>query len=155
MLDVAPKDVISCLNNHPDGPRLYAEGYRWYRTNSWLVGPFYLLPHADMLAFYGWYCALPDTSAPGGKYWHNDDTAINQWITETGRTCLHPLPTIIDHGHDDLVSTVGHGDEISVPRVLWGDESWRMRDTGYWEAKGGPANAPVLPLPTNTKGFGQ
>jgi hypothetical protein len=154
MLAAAPNDVIGFLNNHPSGPQLFAEGHRWYRCSAWIVGPFYVMPHAQMVEFFDWWQRLPQTKDVGGAHWHNDDTAINQWLSDTGRTSLHPLPTIIDHGRDGLASTVGHGDEYSTPRVLWDAEplnEW-MQHAEYWTAKGGPSAAPILKLPSGGHG---
>ncbi len=124
-----PDAIIGLLSNHPDGPRLASEGYRWYRCNSWVVGPAYLVPHAHLEAFLRWYEALPDTEAPGGRRWFNDDSALNEWISREGPAeSWHPLPTCIEH-RADINSTVNHGDSYSRERVSWRE----VRHVGYHE----------------------
>lgn len=163
----ADAPAIGLLSNHPRGPELAAEGWRWYRTNSWLVGPAYVLEHSALVEFLRWFENLPDGphTVEGTKAYRNDDSSINEWVTRTGRSTLHPLPTIVEH-RDDLESTVGHGDKFSRERMTWrerrsvidrggGHFSWEsepLRDvfglelTGvdFWNDKGGPAAAPML-----------
>lgn len=54
MVAAAPDRVLGLLSNHPRGPELAMAGARWYRTNSWVVGPAYVVPHAHMVALSAW-----------------------------------------------------------------------------------------------------
>lgn len=122
MVQAHPAEPIGLLSNHPRGPELFAQGYSGYRTNSWLVGPAYVLPHDHLVRFLTWFEALPDgdPQTVGTKGYRNDDSSINEWITNGGGggQCWHPLPTIIEH-RSDIGSTVGHGDQYSRERVSW------------------------------------
>lgn len=160
LVTACPDRPIGLLSNHPRGPELSAEGFRWYATNSWLVGPAYVLPHEQLVAFLEYFEKLPDGDwrEPGNKAYRNDDSSINEWVTFHGpaRT-LHPLPTIIEH-REDLESTVGHGDEYSRERLSWrwarsgtsAEDQVRnfvegpIDDVPFWLEKGGPAGAPLL-----------
>lgn len=118
MVMAAPSRPIGLLSNHPEGPTHFANGHHWYATNSWLVGPAYVLPHDFLVSFLEWFFSLPDGVKPGCKGYANDDSSLNQFITMSGLCTMHPLPTIIEHRHD-LASTVGHGDEFSRERLSW------------------------------------
>jgi hypothetical protein len=121
MLSVVGNRPIGLLSNHPKGPELDAQGHSWYRTNSWIVGPAYLLPHADLVRFLQWFEALPkgDWRTPGNQGYLNDDSSVNEWVTFHGPgESWHPLPTIIEH-RSDVDSTVGHGDRYWRERVSW------------------------------------
>jgi hypothetical protein len=122
MIQGSKAEAIGLLSNHPRGPRLFGDGEHAYRTNSWLVGPAYVLSHRALVAFLKWFEALPDGphTTQGTKAWANDDSSINEWITRASdfHACWHPLPTIIEH-RGDMESTVGHGDSFSRERVSW------------------------------------
>lgn len=145
-----PDAIIGLLSNHPQAAALDEEGYVWYRCNSWVVGPAYLVPRAHLESFVAWYKALPDTEETHGRRWFNDDSALNHWITFNGPgESWHPLPTPIEH-RDDLPSTVGHGDRYSRERASW---RYRRRvvdlpDGGFaWES------AAVEPIKTLKTGI--
>ncbi len=119
MVAAKPNALIGLLSNHPRGPELAAAGERWYRCNSWLVGPAYVVPRHALARFVAWYKDLPDNEEPGGRRWFNDDSALNEWNTHHGNgASWHPLPTPIEH-RADIESTVGHGDRYSRERVSW------------------------------------
>lgn len=118
MLHVANDRPVGLLSNHPEALGCSIMGPRWYRTNSWLVGPAYVLPHAFLVDFLEWFLAKPDGTQLGGKGYANDDSSINEFVTQIGSYSLHPVPTIIEHRHD-VESTVGHGDKFSRERVSW------------------------------------
>ena len=161
MVSARPEMPIGLLSNHPRGPSLFAGGTHGYRTNSWIVGPAYVVPHEKLSRFLGWYLALPDTEEPKGRRWFNDDSALNEWITYFGGgETWHPLPTIIEH-RADIGSTVGHGDRFSRERLSWREirgikpkgEAWEwetirgefaspaeMGDRSFWAG-----DAPMLP----------
>jgi hypothetical protein len=119
-----PTSVIGLLSNHPAGPALAEKGYHWYRTNSWIVGPAYLMPRPLLLDFLRWYDAQkPDEIAP-----FNDDSIINEWVSRAGPgETYHPLPTIIEHL--DIESTWCPGDQFSKQRLSWRAE-FSPIDTG-------------------------
>jgi len=122
MVEVRPNLPIGLLSNSPRGPLLFTEGgHHGYRTNSWIVGPAYVLSHEHLCEFLAWFESLPDGShlTYGTKAYRNDDSSINQWNTEHGPgQAFHPLPTIIEH-RADIESTTGHGDKYSRERVSW------------------------------------
>jgi hypothetical protein len=112
ILEVAPNDVIGLLSNHPDGPGL-SDRHRFYATNSWVVGPMYVVPHSMLEQLLAW----PDTYKWDARFhgW-SDDATLNAWVTfgGPGRT-LHPLPTPIEHDPEGLMSTWSHtGAEAST-----------------------------------------
>lgn len=162
MIEAAPAAPIGLLSNHPRACELADAGAPWYATNSWIVGPAYVLPHALLVDFLAWFEALPDGphTTRGTKAWANDDSSINEWITFHGPTrTLHPLPTIVEHDPDGATpSTVGHGDEYSRERVSWRrvqhpasglkvERAWPLEDmkrAEYWRANGGPDGALML-----------
>ncbi len=111
---------IGLLSNHPKGPALRRDtGAHWYRTQSWLVGPAYVLPHAFLVGFLAWFESL---SFDEQKY-RNDDSSANEYVSQIGSYACHPLPTIIEH-RGDIDSTVGHGDKYSRERLSWRQEQW-------------------------------
>lgn len=116
MVQAHPDVPIGLLSNHPRGPGLFAQNRHGYRTNSWLVGPAYVMPHKCLVDFLAWFEAL---SFPDQQY-ANDDSSINAWNTLHGGPgeTWHPLPTIIEH-RADIGSTVGHGDRYSAQRLSW------------------------------------
>lgn len=123
MITAHPDEPIGLLSNHPKGPAIAAQGCSGYYTNSWLVGPAYVLPREMLGRFLAWFRALPDGpyTTVGTKAYRNDDSSINEWVTngEGGpRKTWHPLPTIVEH-RDDIASTVGHGDQFSRERLSW------------------------------------
>ena len=137
MVTAKPNSIIGLLSNHPKAVELAGNGDVWYRCNSWVVGPAYVVPHELLVGFLAWYKSLPDTNAPGCRRYLNDDSAINEWNTYHGpRESWHPLPTIIEH-RDDVASTVGHGDEFSCERVSWRAtrEVVRVGDAWEWVSK--------------------
>lgn len=119
MIEAKPNAIIGLLSNHPQAVEEAAKGNTWYRCNSWIVGPAYVVPTEHLRGFLAWYSNLRDDADPGGRRWFNDDSALNEWNSLYGpKESWHPLPTIIEHRHD-LKSTVGHGDMYSRERVSW------------------------------------
>jgi hypothetical protein len=168
MVTACPNGAIGLLSNHPAGPRLVAEGYRWYRCGCWIVGPAYVVPRETLDGFVKWYEALPDGphNQEGTKAYRNDDSSLNEFLSQTRRNSYHPLPTIVEH-RGDLPSTVGHGDKYSRERLSWRQVqktyddpaepkgfAWKamavafdlvaMARPNYWREKGGPEEAPLL-----------
>lgn len=166
MVAQKPDVPIGLLSNHPRAPELYLNGHQWYRTNSWLVGPAYVLPHELLAEFVADFERKPwgSHTTVGTQQWANDDSSINEWITKTGRECWHPLPTIIEHRHD-IASTTGHGDKYSRERISWRDVRactvddktgsivWHTAPLddrpGFRLPLKGPELAPLLPLPND------
>jgi hypothetical protein len=164
--------AIGLLSNHPSASKLNVDGWRWYRTNSWLVGPAYVLSDSALHQFLAWFLALPEGphTEIGTRAYRNDDSSINEWITRSGKDCAHPIPTIVEH-RADLESTVGHGDQYSRERLSWralrhahvdGDQihwtetpyiaPWTVNsavlaNVDFWSERGGPAASPLLHLP--------
>jgi hypothetical protein len=145
-----PNSVIGLLSNHPEAPRLRTEGVRWYRTNSWVVGPAYIVPHAMMVKLLAWSEARTPAGSVDKLGW-SDDSELNEWITFHGpREAWHPIPTPISHHRGPSTwSHTGHGDNYSHERVKWDDNEvigkWpTMRDPQFWLAH---KPAPMLGLP--------
>jgi len=147
MVEAVPDGILGLLSNHPAAPRLALEGQRWYRTNSWLVGPCYVLPHKHLMRFLEYFEALPPGNKQDGQIgYRNDDSSLNEWITGRGGPgeTYHPLPTIIEH-RNDIGSTVGHGDEFSLERVSWRTIRTATKDetgTIHWSASAWNAPTP-------------
>lgn len=123
---------IGLLSNHPLAVQRLMMGDSWYATNSWIVGPAYVLSHAFLLEFLPWFEALSDGphTTFGTKSYRNDDSSLNEFVSHSGRHAMHPLPTIIEH-RGDIGSTVGHGDKYSRERVSW--RAFRgTDDKGRW-----------------------
>ena len=168
MVRAAPAACMGMLSNHPRAVTLASEGWRWYRTNAWLVGPCIVLAREHLESFLAWFERLP----PEEQRALNDDSTINRWISEAGpKEALHPLPTIIEHRHD-IETTAAAGDQYSRERVSW--RAWRtvkqgfdaagrpdhwdwstapkpydleaMKSVEYWQERGGPTAAPMLPV---------
>lgn len=135
--------AVGLLSNHPRGPALYRAGVHAYRTNSWLVGPAYVLSTRFLAESLAAYRALPEMGEKS-RQWFNDDSWLNEWNTFQGpKEAWHPLPTIIEHRFD-VPSTVGHGDRYSRERVSWREERRVVDDgeTGFqW------ASRPLYPYP--------
>lgn len=167
MVKVAPNHPIGLLSNSPQAPALALENFRWYATNSWIVGPARVLPASFLERFLPWRKSLPPGNAEGCADWYNDDSAENEFNTRrAGGRALHPLPTIIEHRHN-IASMTGHGDRFSRERVSWrnvrttvdtggGNFEWRsvpqwsplraMAFPEFWLRRGGPDLAPMLPV---------
>lgn len=165
MREAAPERILGLLSNHPRGPDLALQGWRWYQTSSWIVGSCYALPHRDLESFVGWFEALPDGSGPGGKASGEDHGPLNRWLQARGACALHPLPAPVEK-RDDLEPAFGHHrDAFSRERVSWrairsvrhlgdGKIEWldapgvtdpeRLRDPEFWRERGGPEPAPRL-----------
>lgn len=147
MVEAAPRAVIGLLSNHPEAPALAATR-RFYATNSWVVGPCYVVPHPELVDFLAW----PGTVAKDAVgYGWSDDATLNDWVTFGGpKRALHPIPTPISH--ERVLSTWGHtahGDAYSHERVSWleCEPDGDMTNPEYWRALGGPEAAPMLDLP--------
>ena len=147
MVEAAPHDVIGLLSNHPKAPELVGRR-RFYATNSWVVGPCYVVPRMLLRELLEW----PGTYRKDaeGLGW-SDDSTLNEWITFDGPgRALHPIPTPIRH--DRMLSTwshTGHGDDYSHERVPWDDfpDLGDMTSPYFWHDLGGPEGAPLLQLP--------
>lgn len=137
---------IGLLSNHPEAIRLWSAGAKWYRTNSWIVGPCYALPHAFMVSFLEWFEAKPEGGAHGAKGYANDDSSINEYVTHSGAHALHPLPTIVEH-RNDIGSTVGHGDRFSCERVSWRAIRWPEGDPIVWRSTMSPNDIDAMARP--------
>lgn len=155
MIDAKPDAILGLLSNHPRAVDQALAGARWYRTNSWVVGPAYVVPRRWLEALYGWYCALPPGTGPGQVEHLNDDSSLNAWNSAHGpHEAWHPLPTIIEH-RGDIGTTWVAGDKYSRERVSWretrsvvGDNPHRwvsepkpwpllaMCATSYWDRPG-------------------
>jgi hypothetical protein len=125
MCRAKPDSILGLLSNHPKGSlECYENRWPWYKCNSWIVGPAYVVPRHHLERFVLWYKSLPDTEEPKCRQWFNDDSALNEWISNWGPgESLHPVPTPIEH-RGDLPSTVGHGDEFSRERISWRSFHW-------------------------------
>jgi hypothetical protein len=156
MVMAAPEDVIGLLSNHPESPRLLQEGWHWYRTNSWVVGPCYVVPHVAMVDLADW-AERRWPAETWDKLGWADDSELNHWVSTRGRKqALHPLPTPIEHKRE--ISTwghTGHGDDFSHERVSWRESGAVLAGiaglaVGYWLDKGGPQDpqeSPMMGLP--------
>lgn len=135
MVTAHPDVPIGLISNHPRGPELFDAGHHGYRTNAWIVGPAYVMPHQALVDFVRWFQSLPsgDATMPGTQAYRNDDSSINEWVTNGGGggEVWHPLPTIVEH-RGDLASTVGHGDRHSRERISWRERRTVKDDGERW-----------------------
>ena len=114
MLEAYPDRIIGLSAVHPVGPEVARKGQRWYCTRSWLVGWAYVLPRADLAAFVAWTEANPARVEST-----NEDSLLNEWITESGRDTWHPVPTLVDH-------------DTSIESTYGNDEHTHRRATVTW-----------------------
>jgi hypothetical protein len=123
LLEFVPGKIVGLLSNHPRCRELYDRGHRWYRTNSWVVGPCYVVPHHLMVRVADWAARRWPHETVDRLGW-SDDAELNEWISKEGpREAWHPLPTIIRHRRDPSTwSHTGHGDEFSHERLSVWDE---------------------------------
>lgn len=118
MIEAKPKAIIGLLSNHPRAVELADRGERWYRCNSWIVGPAYCVPRKHLAEFFFWFLSLPDGDGPGQIAHLNDDSTLNEWITRRGPgESWHPLPTIVEV--IGLETTWVSGDVHSRELVSW------------------------------------
>jgi hypothetical protein len=158
MVESAPSRILGLLSNHPYAPTLAEKGVRWYRTNSWVVGPCYVVPHEHMTRLLPWAEARGSAGSVDKLGW-SDDSELNEWITRKGPgEAFHPIPTPIEHMR--TLSTwehTGHGDDYSHERVSWRkfiywssdypsapDLETVMTSPSFWR---GVEAAPMLRLP--------
>jgi hypothetical protein len=126
MVHSAPYHPIGLMSNHPAAPQLFDDGHRWYKTNSWLVGPGIVMPR-DLLrkavAWYeDWYQKLPTGKDEYGyRDFMHDDSSLNEFVTRHGLYSLHPIPAPIEHR-----ITLGRShDAAPFPRYAAESISWR------------------------------
>ena len=134
MVTTRPNVPMGLLANHPRAVALALAGTHGYFTNSWLVGPCMILPHAMLADFLPWFKALP----PDEQARLNDDSTLNRWVSERGggRT-WHPLPTIIEH-RGDIETTWVSGDQYSRERVSWRQIRACFQGPGHWDWRSVP-----------------
>jgi len=136
MVYTKPRSIIGLLSNHPAGPRLAERGERWYRTNSWVVGPAYVVPHDALSRFLPWYRYWIAAKTDDQKGHYGDDSSLNEWISNRGpRETWHPLPTIIEHRGDVETTWLHGGDCFSRERVSWRAHQYaplREKYQGLW-----------------------
>ena len=137
MVDAKPEAIIGLLSNHPKAVELAPTGEHWYRCNSWIVGPCYVVPHVHMLPLLAW----AESNGCTGQGW-SDDSTLNEWNTFHGPAeSWHPVPTIIKHDRG-TVSTwahTGHGDAYSHERVSWEDRDFSIDEMcmkSFWDGSG-------------------
>jgi hypothetical protein len=141
MIEHVPEgNVLGLSAVHPIGAEVARQTHRWYRTRSWLVGWAYAMRREDLIAFLAWCDKRPDAVAA-----LNEDSLINQWVIETGRSTWHPVPTIVDH--DTSIGSTYANDQHAHRRsvVTWRDySSGSLCDPDFWLPSGEPQ---LLPLP--------
>lgn len=122
MVSAHPNSVIGLLSNHPAAPKLARRGLRWYRTNSWVVGPAYVIPRPLLTAFLPWYEDWVARTPREVRGERGDDSCLNEWVSAGPggpREAWHPLPTIIEHRGDIATTWQFGGDCFSRERVSW------------------------------------
>lgn len=154
MTTAKPEAIIGLLSNHPAGPRLAAAGAHWYRCNSWIVGPAYVVPRMHLERFLPWYREWIECQE---KRHYGDDSSLNVWISSHGpRESWHPLPTIIEH-RGDIESTWQSGDCFSRERVSWRAHRWaplREDYRGLWTSEDKRYDLDAMSRPTYWEGLG-
>jgi hypothetical protein len=137
MLETLPQlAVLGLAAQHPDGPKLHADGHEWYRTQSWVVGWGYGMWREDLKEFLAWRDGLPMSRIESTT----EDRLINEWVSEKGRFTWHPLPTIVDHDLTLATQYAGNEEHEYRRSSLVLADGQRPR----WEQTREP---PLLPLP--------
>lgn len=120
--------AIGLHAGHPAGPSLAAQGARWYRTRSWVVGVGYVL-RGDIA------CALADyrDAHEDEAKQHNEDDFIGRFLAARGIDVWHPIPSIIDHDVS-VPSTYGNdAHTLRRPSVLWHEyDAKAMQRRDFW-----------------------
>lgn len=157
MVSAIGLEVIGLLSNHPAARNLQGQGARWYKTNSWVVGPCYVIPHRFLEGLLTWSEARGPAGSVDGLGWA-DDSELNEWITRAGPAeAFHPIPTPIRHlPFASTWTHTGHGDQYSRECVSWRQYPWYqefqaadspsalMSTPLFWD---GADKAPLLSLP--------
>ncbi len=145
MLTVLPKGAALGLSAvHPEAIKVRAQGHRWYRTQSWLVGWGYGLWREDLEALLEFREELGDDAAA-----LNEDQLVNVFISATGRSTWHPIPSIVDH---DTSLESNYGNDAHTCRrtvVRWdGYRPGELAAPEFWRLQGGTA-PPLLGMAVN------
>lgn len=145
MLTVLPKGAALGLSAvHPEAIKVRAQGHRWYRTMSWLVGWGYGLWREDLEALLEFREELGEDAAA-----MNEDQLVNAFVSATGRSTWHPVPSIVDH---DTTLESNYGNDAHTCRrtvVRW--DAYRPEELAapaFWRLQG-PEPPPLLGLVVN------
>lgn len=144
MVEAVPDQVIGLQSPHPLAPEQFRTGRRWYR-DTWLLGPAWVWPIANLKTYVEWCGANPDLVEKT-----SEDSLACAWFAKTEQWVWHPCPSPVDH-NVSVPSTYGNDEhhEFSMYRrstVTWRDlvNSDVMNDPGYWAT---PLAPPVMPGP--------
>lgn len=144
MLTVLPKGAALGLSAvHPEAIKVRAQGHRWYRTQSWLVGWGYGLWREDLEELLAFREDLGEDAAA-----LNEDSLVNAFIAATGRSTWHPVPSIVDHD-TSLESNYGN-DEHTCRRTVVRWDAYRPAELAapeFWRLQG--ASPPLLGMVVN------
>lgn len=92
MLHHVPDKVIGLHSVHPLAGAILKDGRRWFRTRCWLVGGAWLCPMSVLRDHREWCKANQERVKRS-----NEDSLLNEWLTENGIDVWHPTPTIVSH----------------------------------------------------------
>jgi hypothetical protein len=139
--------VLGLAAQHPSGPAIARAGHRWYATQSWAIGWGYGLWREDLVEFLAWRERQPF----GRLLETNEDSLLNEWVRETGRSTRHPLPTIVQHDTSLETNYAGNeADDYRTSSFTWqdveGEQFDCLADPGFWKPSGS-GSVPLLPLP--------
>lgn len=136
-----PKGAALGLSSvHPMQTEIARQGLRWYQTRAWLVGWAWAMWREDVAEFDAWCSENPERVART-----NEDSMLNEWLIESGRTVWHPVPTIVDHD-TSIESTYANDHHVHRrPLVTWRDVQADLTQPDYWLPSG--KSPPLLQMP--------
>jgi hypothetical protein len=127
---------------HPMQTEVYRQGLRWYATRAWLVGWAWGMWREDVIAYDAW---CTDNAVRVART--NEDSMLNEWLIETGRTAWHPVPAICDHD-TSIESTYANDAHVHRrPLITWRDVDADLTRPEYWLASGKDPPLLAMPLP--------
>jgi Methyltransferase domain len=157
LVTARPDDAIGLLHVRPQAARLQAEGYRWFASMPYIMGPGYVLPRPLLREYYAWR---------NGQTWltingHSDASLLNEFLFRTGRSSLHPIPSPCVHDRSIVPTAIvpPASSQTTTPST-WsaqassaGDVSAldAMTDPDYWRTASIPRFSPVDDLRENDR----
>lgn len=137
-----PKGAALGLSSvHPMQTEIARQGLRWYQTRAWLVGWAWAMWREDMVVYDAW-CRGNEERVRAT----NEDSMLNEWLIESGRSVWHPVPAIVDHD-TSIESTYANDAHVHRrPLVTWRDVQADLTRTEYWLPSG--KEPPLLSMPS-------
>lgn len=143
MLTHLPRGAALGLSSvHPMQTEIARQCLRWYATRAWLVGWAWGMWREDLVVYDAWCRGNPERVART-----NEDSLVNEWLIESGRSAWHPVPTIADHD-TSIASTYANDQHVHRrPLVTWRDVTADLTREEYWLPSGAAPPLLEMPLP--------